>query len=135
MNDDNSFESRADKKTTAMLTEIMWNYEDKEGRGVPIFNRYDDFSIQEKEWNAWIDTWVEKRFLGINQLTIYNIKDMGHPIKMSGLDLKYPAGMALGGNDLWLCDGPGGLLKIDVSSVKSPKAKVCYLEYPCKDLV
>lgn len=52
---------------------------------------------------------------GINQLQIYDIKNINAPTRLSTYDLEAPYGLALKGHILYVCDDKLGLVIFDVS--------------------
>jgi len=59
-----------------------------------------------------------------NELRVYDISNLNQPKLLTRLGLKGPKGLALGKNNLYVCDGKGGLAIIDITDPTKPKLKL-----------
>lgn len=57
----------------------------------------------------------------INEMDVVNISDVSNPYMEGSLTLTNPKGLAIDGNNLFVCDGDSGVRFIDVSNVSHPK--------------
>ena len=59
----------------------------------------------------------------INQLQVYDVKNISNPIFMKSLNLTNPMGLGMHQNYLYVCDNGTGLRVFDISSPYNPVAK------------